>query len=133
MISGVNHITLTVHDIDIAFNFYTTVLGMKPIMKSRQSAYFQAGNIWIAIVKGERRDDKRYDHIAWQVSKEDFNKISEKIIMYGSEIWKENDTEGESLYFLDPSGNKFELHYSTLDDRVKHGKVSWGRDIIWYI
>ena len=39
MITGLNHITLVVSDIDEAFTFYSEVLGFKPVQKSSKSAY----------------------------------------------------------------------------------------------
>jgi hypothetical protein len=48
-------------------------------------------------------------------------------------MWKENETEGDSFYFLDPSGNKFELHYSSLRNRIEDGKANWGSEVTWYV
>jgi len=48
-VSGVNHITLSVRDIDVAFTFYKEILMLKPIQTSQKSAYLVAGNIWIAL------------------------------------------------------------------------------------
>jgi catechol 2,3-dioxygenase-like lactoylglutathione lyase family enzyme len=59
MISGINHLTWTVKDIEESFAFYVDVLGFAPLMKSERSAYFLAGDVWIAVVKGVSRVDDR--------------------------------------------------------------------------
>jgi hypothetical protein len=37
-----------------------------------------------------------------------------------SRLWKENTSEGDSLYFLDPDGHRLELHVGSLDSRLAH-------------
>ena len=132
MVTGINHLTWTVTDIDQTFAFYVDVLGFSPVMKCSWSAYFLAGHVWIAVVKGERREDTRYDHIAFHINRSEYDKVTTKLTDVGVEQWKDNESEGESFYFLDPSGNKFELHYSDLQSRIREGKESWGTDVIWY-
>ena len=119
-------------DIDETFRFYVDVLGFTPVMKCDWSAYFLAGEIWIAVVQGESRVDDRYDHIAFHIDREDYPKLVSKLVNHGTKQWKVNATEGESFYFLDPSGNKFELHYSDLEARIREGKSDWGNDVTWF-
>ncbi len=48
MIQGLNHITLAISDLDKSFEFYTEILGFKPLAKRKnKSAYLLAGEIWI--------------------------------------------------------------------------------------
>jgi len=134
MINGINHITLSVKNIDESFKFYKEILGLKPIMKSEISAYFKAGTIWIALVKDESKiNGSDYSHIAFNIDFKDFNDLKNKIKNYGTKEWQKNKTEGDSLYFLDPSGNKLEIHSNSLDDRIKHGKEHWKKDVEWFI
>ncbi len=133
MITGINHLTWNVKNIDVAFDFYVNILGLKPIMKSNKSAYFLAVNVWLAVTKGEKCLDRRYDHIAFDLDKKTFDSLVEKLKQNNVSEWKENNSEGESFYFLDPFGNKFELHYSNLESRIKYGKENWGHDIEWYV
>lgn len=133
MVTGINHLTWNVTDVDESFDFYVNVLGFKPIMKCSWSAYFTAGITWIALVKGPRREDDRYDHIAFATSKDDYESLVSKLKRRGTREWKDNASEGESFYFLDPSGNKLELHYSDLKARVRSGKAEWGDDVVWYV
>ncbi|MBM3265245.1 MAG: glutathione transferase [candidate division Zixibacteria bacterium] len=101
-------------------------------MKCDWSAYFLAGNLWIAVVRGERRDDSRYDHIAFNIDSANYSRLVSRLMRLGVKQWKENETEGESFYFLDPSGNKFELHYSDLEARIRDGKANWGSGVTWF-
>ncbi len=133
MINGINHITWTVNDIEETFDFYVNLLGMKPVMKSAISAYFLCGTFWIAVVKAPTTMLTRYNHIAFTVEAEAYDICVEKLIKYGVVAWKENETEGNSFYFLDPSGNKMELHVGDLHSRIADGKARWGDDICWYI
>ena len=133
MVTGINHITLTVSNIREAFDFYTRTLGMTPVMRSGWSAYFLAGDTWVAIVKGAPRNDERYDHIAFDVSEEDFEAACAAIKRSGSVEWKPNESEGASFYFRDPSGNKLEIHTTDLKTRIRSGKASWGEEVEWFI
>jgi catechol 2,3-dioxygenase-like lactoylglutathione lyase family enzyme len=133
VVSGINHLTWTVTDIEASFAFYVEVLGFRPVMKCTWSAYFLAGDVWIAIVAGEGRTDTRYDHIAFQVSKADYKALVSRLIASGTAVWKENESEGDSFYFLDPSNNRFELHYSDLAARIQDGKTNWGDEVTWYV
>ncbi len=122
MITGINHITLSVNDIDQSFDFYVGVLGLRPVMKSKRSAYLLAGETWIALVKDRNthaNELAEYTHFAFTVSKDDFGIIGERILRSGVTIWQENRSEGESLYFLDPNGQKLEINASDLGTRLE--------------
>ncbi len=54
MINGINHITISVKNIDSAFLFYKDILKLKPVMKSNRSAYFLAGKVWLALDQQEK-------------------------------------------------------------------------------
>jgi catechol 2,3-dioxygenase-like lactoylglutathione lyase family enzyme len=134
MINGLNHITISVSNINSSFEFYTEILGFKPIMKAQLSAYLLLSNLWIALQEEKSLDhiNKIYSHIALNVNQNDFDTVVKKLITNNVIKWKENETEGDSFYFLDPSGNKFEIHYSNLENRIKYGKVHW-KDVEWFV
>ena len=134
MIDGINHITISVKNIETAFLFYKNLLKLKPIMKSNRSAYFLAGEIWIAL---DQRDKyilpNNYSHICFNISKGHYGKYIKDLRKNGIKEWKRNDTEGDSIYILDDSGNKLELHFSGIEERIKYGKENWGNDVKWYV
>jgi glutathione S-transferase fosA5 len=45
MISGVNHITLAVRDLECSFRFYVETLGAKPLARWSRGAYLLAGDV----------------------------------------------------------------------------------------
>lgn len=121
-VTGINHITLSVTDLTRAIKFYTEVLGCHLHATWRNGAYLEAGTFWLCLSVDEYAKTemiKEYTHIAFHVDPQDFEALSNKIIKSGATIWKENKSEGESLYFLDLDFHKLELHYSTLQDRLK--------------
>ncbi len=135
MINGINHITISVRDINTSFDFYKNVLLFKPVMKSEFSAYFKFKNLWIALQQEKREIQKNnlYSHIAFNISKRYYDKMVEHLKINKVKTWQKNKTEGESFYFIDPDGNKFEIHYSTLKDRIKHGKKNWSNKVKWFV
>jgi len=113
MISGLNHITLAVRDVQRSFQFYMETLGATPLARWSRGAYLLAGDLWLCLVLDERTRSSalpEYSHIAFSVGEAEFNDASERIRSSGATIWKENESEGASLYFLDPDSHKLEIH-----------------------
>lgn len=109
MISGMNHITLAVTDIDRSFDFYQKVLGLKPLVKWEKGAYFLVGDFWFCLnVDARRKRNPCYTHYAL-VTKDNFEIMTQKILDFGTCIFKENTSPGTSLYFLDPDDHKLEF------------------------
>jgi catechol 2,3-dioxygenase-like lactoylglutathione lyase family enzyme len=134
MINGINHITISVKDIDTAFVFYKDILKLKSVMKSNRSAYFYAGKIWIALDKREPyNSSENYAHICFNISKRHFKKYVKEITKNNIKEWQKNETEGDSLYILDDSGNKLEIHFSTLRERIKYGKKHYHKETQWFL
>ena len=133
LINGINHITISVKNINSAFSFYKDVLNLKPIMKSNFSAYFCAGEIWVALIQEDTYEpSNNYAHIAFNISKNHYHKFVETIMENNVKEWQQNESEGDSLYLLDDSGNKLEIHFSTLKERIKHGKIHYGKEVQWF-
>ena len=119
MIKGINHITLAVQDLEREFDFYTRVLGLKPLSKRAGiAAYLLAGETWLALVQESKPVAKNYSHLALSVSSQDLQNLKDKILAYGTLSWQDNQTFGESFYFEDQSGNRLELHTSDLESRL---------------
>ena len=122
MINGINHITLAVKNVEKSFEFYMNLLGFKPVVKWKKGAYLTTGNTWIALnqdsnVTKVKRPD--YSHIAFNCTSADFQALKSRLLDYGCEKWSENESEGDSFYFLDPDGHKFEIHVGNLQSRLK--------------
>ena len=134
MINGINHVTISVKNIEKAFFFYKEILKLKPVMKSSRSAYFLAGKIWIVLDKRKTfKECENYAHISFNVSKKLYKTFITEIKKNRVKEWHKNETEGDSLYILDNSGNKLEIHCSTLENRIKHGKTYYDKDTEWYV
>lgn len=125
MITGINHVTLAVKDLEESFKFYQDVLGFKPLAKWKKGAYFLAGDFWFCLIHDEKTKESPrtdYTHIAFTVSEQDFEKISNRIKHSQAKIWQDNTSEGASLYFTDPNNHKLEIHASDLARRIKTAK-----------
>jgi catechol 2,3-dioxygenase-like lactoylglutathione lyase family enzyme len=127
VIKGINHITLSVKDVDQSFEFYTQILGFKPVVKWPKGAYLLAGDLWFCLFLDDNTRKSKlpeYTHIAFTISEQNFKVMSERIKKSGAKIWQENQTEGDSLYFVDPNGHKLEIHASSLKARIKRAKIN---------
>ena len=134
MVDGINHITFSVGDIASAFVFYREVLGLVPVMRSPKSAYLMAGATWIALVEErDRSPSEGYGHVCFHVDESIFEEYVEGLRRRGIREWQPNRTEGKSLYFLDDSGNRLEIHSSSLKNRVLRGKAEWGDEVEWFV
>jgi len=125
MIQGINHLTLAVRDVGESFAFYRDALGFRPVAKWPKGAYFLAGDLWVALVLDpEVRAGAlpEYTHVAFTVAPEDFEAAAERIRAAGAAVWQENRSEGDSLYFLDPTGHKLEIHATDLAERIRSAR-----------
>lgn len=121
MIAGLNHLTLAVTDLDRSFRFYVDALGCRPVARWDRGAYLAAGGLWICLsldpqVTSSERED--YTHVAFSVEPSKFAEAKKRLTDAGAMTWKENHSEGESFYFLDPDGHKLELHIGDLESRL---------------
>ena len=135
MITGMNHITLAITDIEQSFHFYRDILGLKPLCRWDKGAYFLVGNFWFCLNVDEKREPNPcYTHYAFSVSKTDFNAMSRRIIDSGAAIFKDNTSPGDSLYFLDPDQHKLEIHVSDWQERIATKKANPGawKNIEWF-
>ena len=142
MITGLNHITLAVKDIEESFSFYHIVMGFTPLCKWEGSAYFLVGNpdqpgcLWFCLDRDiPQQDMSSSTHYAFSVSREDFKMMSERIISSGAVIFKENTSPDNSLYFLDPDGYKLEIHVGNWKTRLQAKKKNPGnwKNVEWFV
>ncbi len=134
MITGLNHITLAVNDIEKSFAFYRDQLGFKPLVKWEKGAYFLVGDCWFCLNVDEKREPRLCGtHYAFTVSPENFKTLCQRLI--DADVYKENTSEGESLYFLDPDGHKLEIHVGDYQSRMAHKKEDLGtwKNVEWFV
>lgn len=129
MINGINHITFAVSDLETSISFYSELLGLKLVAHWDKGAYLMAGNMWIVLNFDEKtipEPNPDYTHIAFNVLSTEYSKLKKRLKNVGVKTFKDNTSEGDSFYFLDPDGHKLELHYNTIKDRLK-----WARENDW--
>ena len=132
MLNGINHITLSVGHLERSFDFYVSVLDMKPEVKWATGAYLSAGSLWFCISLGEALPAKDYSHICFDIAPAAFESYRGKLLLAGVKTWQNNRSEGNSLYLLDPDGHQLEIHVGSLESRLEQLKVAPYDDLKWY-
>lgn len=125
MITGLNHLTLSVSDLTRASAFYTDVLGFRLLARWPRGAYLLAGELWLALILDESCRSgplPEYTHIALQLPADQFEPARARLAAAGAVIWKDNRSEGDSIYLLDPDGHKLELHATGWRERLAHAR-----------
>ena len=121
MIKGLNHITLAVSDLDTSFSFYTSILDCQPLAKWSRGAYLLAGDVWLCLsVNSNTHSEPQpdYTHLAFSVDLDEFERWRSRLAQHHVSEWKQNTSEGDSIYFLDPDGHKLELHIGDWRSRL---------------
>jgi catechol 2,3-dioxygenase-like lactoylglutathione lyase family enzyme len=129
MIDGLSHITFIVSDLERMTVFLTHIFDAREVYASggrtfsiSREKFFLINQLWIAIMEGEPLPDKTYNHVAFKIREEDFDRYVERVQKLGIEIRSDRtrvEGEGRSLYFYDYDNHLFELHTGTLDQRLK--------------
>lgn len=120
MINGINHITLSARDIEESFYFYRNILGFEPLVKWERGAYFLAGELWFCLsLDPDFEATNSKGHIAFSATKQAIADLEDKVKSGVLTKWTENTSEGDSLYILDPSGNRLELHEGNWQTRLE--------------
>lgn len=135
MIRGINHVTLSVRDLEASFAFYKEVLGLRPVARWYKGAYLEAGGDWICLsLDDEARTGPlgEYTHLAFSVDAAGFEDAVQRLRSADVQCWQENRSEGESFYFLDPNGHKLELHVGDLESRLKALRESPPRELVLF-
>lgn len=137
MISEINHLTLAVSDIDRSFSFYHNILGFKPLCRWHAGAYFMVGELWLCLSLDQdtlTNKHSDYTHYAFSIKQEDYQYWYERLNKAGCILFKENNSEGDSLYFLDPDGHKLELHIGNWQSRLLAKRQNQGgwRDVEFF-
>lgn len=121
MLSGLNHLTLAVSDLERSLQFYGPLLGCRVHATWRLGAYLSVGNLWLCLSLDSNRSKQAapdYTHYAFSISQDKFESFVRRLREHHVVEWKENHSEGDSMYFLDPDGHKLEVHIGDLDSRL---------------
>jgi len=131
VLQGLNHITIAVSDLDRSLRFYTEFVGMKAVVRWDAGAYLTLGDIWFCLSCDKVQPAKDYSHIAFSIAIEDFGSFAQKLKDAAVIEWKQNSSEGDSLYFLDPDGHQLEAHCGNLQSRLNALKMQPYAGLIW--
>lgn len=127
MVQGLNHATLAVSDLETAFVFYKEVLGCQPLARWQRGAYLLAGDLWLCLSLDQTTRSEplpEYTHLAFTIAADDFATWRSRLTATQVPQWKENTSEGDSLYILDPDGHKLELHVGDWRSRLASAKAA---------
>lgn len=119
-VRGLNHVTLAVADVDRAVAFYRDLLGFRLRALWPEGGYLEAGPLWLCLSHDPAAADQTrgdYTHIAFDTAAESFDELASRVAQ-AAPVWRENGSEGKSLYVLDPDGHKIELHVGSLESRL---------------
>jgi len=131
MLTGLNHITLAVADIDRSLKFYCELLGFAGQVKWQTGAYLSLNDLWLCLSLGSPSPAQDYSHIAFSTLADDFSHLEQLVAQRNIPRWQDNSSEGQSLYILDPDGHKLEVHLGDLNSRLKSLKVSPYKGLEW--
>lgn len=130
--TGLSHVTFIVSDLDRMEQLLAAVLGAVRVYDSgsdtfslSEERFFLIGEgdtaTWVAIMHGDAVLPRTYNHVAFQVLREDLPALRETITGLGLDIRPPRsrvDGEGDSIYFYDHDGHLFELHAGSLRERL---------------
>ena len=121
-IKGIDHAAIVVSDMDIAFDFYSGVLGLDIVVDGRgeggdKKSFLGAGTkAFLALTEDMKRKSSdpgktdAVDHIAFLV--DDLERSKKKLIENGVEIIEEKTDSNNYItayHFLDPDGLELEI------------------------
>ncbi|QJI27734.1 fosfomycin resistance glutathione transferase [Pseudomonas sp. ADAK18] len=122
MLSGLNHLTLSVTDLNRSVGFYHGLLHLHLDATWDNGAYLSLPGLWLCLSLDPLRPCApvaEYTHYAFSVVGADFSAHVERLRAAGVQEWRDNRSEGASFYFLDPDGHKLEIHVGDLASRLQ--------------
>jgi catechol 2,3-dioxygenase-like lactoylglutathione lyase family enzyme len=128
MIEGLSHMTFIVRDLERMTAILEGVFDAREVYASEaeqfslsREKFFLIGDIWIAIMEGEKLPERSYNHVAFKIDDADFDRYAERVGKLGLEMRLPRprvEGEGRSIYFYDDDNHMFELHTGTLEERL---------------
>ncbi|HOO72108.1 MAG TPA: VOC family protein [Spirochaetota bacterium] len=116
VIESINHIGITVSDLNASINFYKELFDFEVTDKSTEGqAYLKMGDIILSLYEVEdyKNQDNAKNRVSFYVDEEDFDDALDELEESGIEIiyGPENIRNGRSVVFLDPDRNHIEISY----------------------
>lgn len=122
MLTGLNHLTLSVRELARSVAFYRDMLGLRQHARWDRGAYLSAGDLWLCLsLVGQDTAalaSPAYTHYAFAISQQDFPAFAARLRAAGVPEWQQSRSAGDSLYFLDPDGHRLEAHAGSLAQRL---------------
>ena len=121
MLTGLNHLTLAVGDLNRSLAFYRDVLQLRVEATWDNGAYLSLPGLWLCLSLDSTRSDQAcgdYTHYAFSLSAADFPVLVQRLKAADVQQWRDNRSEGASFYFLDPDGHQLEVHVGDLASRL---------------
>ncbi len=121
VIESVNHIGITVSDLEGSVKFYRDLFDFDVIENISNSgqAFLKMGDIMISLteVAGYKNSKDSKSCISFFVDEEDFEDAIDELDESGITIiaGPENIRKGKRIVFADPDGNHIELSYPKID------------------
>lgn len=126
-VTGFNHVTIRVSNLQRSLNFYRGILGMELVHQGRRDVYLEWGTAWICLLEreGERMDASAgpgVDHVAFTIADEHFDDAVERLREYQVRMIRGPMERGGGrvINFLDPDGTQLELYTGNLEGRMKN-------------
>jgi len=79
----------------------------------------EPGYLWGCLSLDKVNIKQDYTHYASTLSEHRLAHFREKLRAANIVEWKENKSEGASIYFLDPDGHRLEVHSGSLQTRLQ--------------
>lgn len=135
MLTGFNHLTLAVSHLPRSVAFYQHVLGFRLHACWKAGAYLSLGDLWLCLSLEDMRvaDSRRnYTHYAFSIGQQDFNDFALRLREREVPLWKQDTSEGDSLYFLDPDGHQLEAHVGDMMSRLAACRENPYGDMVFF-
>ena len=126
MLSGLNHLTLAVTDLNRSISFYHELLQLRLDATWDSGAYLSLPGLWLCLSLDPLRSPAPaadYTHYAFTADTGDFAQLVACLRAAQVQEWRDNRSEGASFYFLDPDGHKLEAHAGDLASRLQACRV----------
>lgn len=129
-LEGIDHVALTVRDVEASARWYESVLGLQRMHKEAWGnfpAVVGIGSTSLALfpVTGDPPkqppgpDTICFRHVAFRVDRANFNRAREVLTSMGVQVTEQDHDIAHSIYFLDPDGHQLEITTYEVDSNTR--------------